>query len=505
MFTIMSADEAVKLIKDNACIGLNAFHAVGNPEALHEALEKRISENAHPWNISIVCAAGFGTWENDTFVETYADSGAIKKVLCGHYSSMPVIEKCISQNKMEAYNMPMGTIAHCIRAAASGKDWYFTKVGLNTFIDPRLEGPALNEISKEEYVKYLLIDGEEYLAYKTPKIDVALLRGTKVDPNGNISFKKEYLTIDALAMAQTAKRNGGIVIVQVDEVSNNFERPINVVIPGMLVDVVVVSNEKQLAAREKTYNPSLSGDIHVPLSHMNYWLNKITESKPIKNKKKEEYSEIIAKRAVKEIKPGDNVNIGIGIPGAVGKYAAKTGLIKDLNLTVESGGVGGLPAPGTSFGATIGADMLCSMSSQFDFYEGGGLDICFMGALEIDSHGNVNSHKIEGKLAGIGGFTNITVSTKKVVFCLSFTAKGLEVEEKQGKINIKREGKLTKIKKDVSSISFCAKNALERGQEVIYVTERCVFKLTESGLKLIEVFPGIREKEDIRDILDFEV
>ena len=161
MFTIMSADEAVKLIKDNACIGLNAFHAVGNPEALHEALEKRISENAHPWNISIVCAAGFGTWENDTFVETYADSGAIKKVLCGHYSSMPVIEKCISQNKMEAYNMPMGTIAHCIRAAASGKDWYFTKVGLNTFIDPRLEGPALNEISKEEYVKYLLIDGEE--------------------------------------------------------------------------------------------------------------------------------------------------------------------------------------------------------------------------------------------------------------------------------------------------------------------------------------------------------
>jgi len=241
---------------------------------------------------------------------------------------------------------------------------------------------------------------------------------------------------------------------------------------------------------------------------MDYYINKLsdkTRKSGADGKYRDMTADIIGDRAARELKPEQIVNIGIGIPETVGKHASNQGILKDIYITVEAGGVGGLPAPGLAFGATIGADMITDMATQFDFYDGGGLDICFLGGLEVDMHGNVNAHKMEGYFAGIGGFANITHATKNIVFCLSFTTKGLKVEKEGGNVVIKNEGAVRKFKRDVSAISFSGKHALKRGQRVIYVTERCVFELTEEGLKLIEAYPGIDEKSQIRDMLDFEV
>jgi len=313
-----------------------------------------------------------------------------------------------------------------------------------------------------------------------------------------------------------------------------------------LVDAVVVCKSCRDA---EEYNPALSGDVHVPASHMDYYINKLSQKtkKPGAGRTSADHSaEIIGERAALELQPGQIVNLGIGIPENVGKYASKLGILKDIYITVEAGGVGGLPAPGLAFGATIGADMICDMATQFDFYDGGGLDICFLGGLEVDMHGNVNAHKLAGSYAGIGGFANITHSTKTIIFCLSFTTKGLEAVIEKDTANeradsrgdtdsqncsadshgdtsskshpatgragnamqnivIKSEGSVRKFKKEIAAISFSGKHAIKRGQRVLYVTERCVFELTEEGLRLREVYPGIDEKTQIRDLLDFEL
>ena len=277
------------------------------------------------------------------------------------------------------------------------------------------------------------------------------------------------------------------------------------IVPGFLVDAVVVREDSDVAGE---YNPTLSGDIHVPVTHMDYFVNKLSESTKKKNatdKAGDMTAEVIGNRAARELHAGNIVNIGIGIPETVGKHASKLGILKDIYITVEAGGVGGLPAPGRAFGATIGADMICDMSTQFDFYDGGGLDICFLGGLEVDKHGNVNAHKLDGGYAGIGGFANIVHATKTIVFCLSFTAKGLKTSNMNGEIVIESEGSISKFKNEISAISFSAANAVKRGQKVLYVTERCVFELTENGLKLTEVYPGIDEKRQIRDMIEFEV
>jgi propionate CoA-transferase len=348
------------------------------------------------------------------------------------------------------------------------------------------------------------VEGKDYLLYHTPKFDIAFIKGTTVDPNGNISFEKEYLTVDALSLAQATKRNGGKVIVEVEQVSHVFSRPRNVIVPGVLVDYVVVC-ENPIEIVE--YNPALSGDIHVPASQMDYFINILSSNKRDAAKKTEAEDHtagIIGERAARELRAGQIVNLGIGFPEMVGISASKLGILKDIVITVEAGGIGGLPAPGFAFGATIGADMISDMATQFDFYDGGGLDICFLGGLEADKDGNVNAHKLEGSYAGIGGFANITHATKTVVFCMSFTTKGLLATSENGEIQIKREGSITKFKKQVSAISFSGQNAIRRGQRVLYVTERCVFELTEKGIKLKEVFPGIDEKSQIRNMLDFE-
>ncbi|MCL2129294.1 MAG: hypothetical protein FWH35_02960 [Treponema sp.] len=500
MFKIVSAKEAINSIKDGDCIAVNSFLALSNAEALHDALYERFTKTGSPKNLRMFSAGSFGAWDENRYAEPYIKAGAVSEVIASHYNSMPTVTEMALAGKIEAYCLPLGLLSQLIRAAAAGRDWLISEIGLGIFVDPRVDTCALNDISKKVLVKVQKIEGKDYLLYYTPKIDIAFIKGTTVDPNGNISFEKEYLSVDALAMAQAAKHNGGKVIVQVEQVSHVFSRPRNVIVPGILVDMVVVCEEqKEVIA----YNPALSGDIHVPATHMDYYITKVAASKYKRPETGDKTPDIIGKRAAKELCPGQIVNIGIGIPENVGRYASKLGILKDVSITVEAGGIGGLPAPGIAFGATIGADMICDMATQFDFYDGGGLDICFLGGLEVDMNGNVNVHKLEGNYAGIGGFANIIHATKNIVFCLSFNAKGLIVTQEDGVVQIKKEGSVSKFKKEITAISFSAKNALKRKQKVLYVTERCVFELTKKGLKLKEVYKGIDEEKQIRAMLDF--
>ena len=503
MFRILDAVEAVKLIGDNAVIGLNSFAAIGNPEKLHDAITKRFRETGHPKNLTIISSSGFGLLDPDRGAEQYIREGAVGKIIASHFGTMPIVRKLVLQDLFEAYNVPLGPMSHAIRAQAGGHDAYYTKLGLGLFVDPRVEGPALNSISHDDsLVRLVEIEGEEYLRYHLPAPDIALIKATSVDANGNVSFENEYCSIDALSLAQLTHRNHGKVIVQVDRLRSDFRRPRDVMIPAALVDAVVVYPQDE---NNEVFG-TLSGDIHVPSTHMEYWYSRLEEENAKVGYERDDLvSSIIGRRAAEELRPGDIVNIGIGIPEKAAKFAAEKGILRELTLTVESGGMGGLPAGGRQFGAMIGAGSISDMSMQFDFYDGGGLDRCFMGALEMDRFGNVNAHRSADYYAGVGGFCNITAATKNVIFCMAFSARGLTVSQEDGKVRIEKEGSIPKIVENVRGISFSGQKAVENGQNVLYITERCVFALRPEGLALVEVYPGIDKQKDILDKLPFEV
>ena len=504
MFEIISVREAVEMIRDGDVVLVNAFLGLSNAEAIHDAITESYRRTGSPKELTLISAPGFGKWDADRCAEPYIREGAVRRLILGHYGSMVSTTSLIKENRFEMYNLPLGAISHAIRAQAAGQPGCARKVGLGIFVDPRVEGPGLNAISTDaSLVQPVTIAGEEYLYYSLPKANVAIIKGTSADQNGNISFEDEFVTVDALISAQAVHANGGKVIVQVDRIRHDFVRPRDVIVPGALVDAIVVVPAVKPSAEDTSR--LLSGDIHVPSSHLRYWMDVLNEENSRSGKGANPAADIICRRAAQELRPGDIVNLGIGIPETVGKYALKSGVLDTLTLTVESGGQGGLPASGQYFGATLGADMVCDLSTQFDFYDGGGLDICFMGALEVDRFGNVNVHRGKTMSAGVGGFANITAATKTVVFCLTFSAKGLQVEETDGEIHIRREGDIPKLCRDVTSISFSAAQAVAAGQRVLYVTERCVFELTGDGLCLKEVYPGIDRQKDILDQLPFSV
>ncbi len=503
MFKIMEAAEAAALIKDGDVIGLNSFVGTANPDKIHDAITESFRKTGHPRNLTMVSSAGFGLFDPDRSAESYIREGAVSKIICGHYGAMPSTKKLVLEDQFEAYNLPLGPMSHAMRAQAGGHDGYITKLGLDLFVDPRVEGPGLNSISNDKtLVKLIEVEGEEYLYYRLPMFDVCLIKATSVDAKGNISFENEFTSMDALSIVQLTKRNKGKVIVQVDQVTSDFRRPRDVIIPSALVDAVVVSEKTEI---NEAYG-ALSGDIHVPASHMHYWFRRLERENVRSGKVRSDASaDIIGRRAARELRKGSIVNIGVGIPEKVCNVAAENGMLEDIILSVESGGMGGLPASGLNFGAMIGADTICDMSMQFDFYDGGGLDMCFMGGLEMDQYGNVNAHRSADAVSGIGGFGNITSATRNVVFCLTFAAKGLHVSEEDGRVKIQREGSIPKVVEKVRSISFSGKRAVRNGQHVLYVTERCVFELTSEGLALKEVYPGIDKQKDILDRLPFKV
>ena len=501
MYEIMTADEAIRLIRDGDCICVNSFVGIENPIELHEAIYRRYQKMQSPTHLTMISSAGFGVWDDEHNAEGYIREGAVDKLICGHFGAMLSTKKLVLEDRFEAYNLPLGCISHAIRAQAGGLPGALSKVGLDIFVDPRKEGPGINRISIDDsLVKHVQVDGEEFLYYKLPKINIALIKGTAADRKGNITFDDMFMSGDALSICQAVKANRGKVIVQVDRLVDTPSRPRNAIIPGCLVDAIVVVEPE---TRNEAYT-ALTGSFEIPYEEWNTWSERL-DSVSVKQSKNNTVANIIGKRASKELRVDDIVNIGIGIPEMVSRFARKSGMLDMVTLTVESGGIGGFPVSGEAFGAMIGAASVYDMANQFDLYDNGGLDVCFMGALEVDKEGNVNAHRGPGAFAGIGGFANITSKTPTVVFCFSFTAKGLEVLQTKGIVTVEKEGTIPKFVDQVKSISFSARRAIANGQKVLYVTERCVFRLTPKGLKLIEVYPGIDVQKDILDLLPFEV
>ena len=501
MYEIMSADEAIRMIRDGDCICVNSFVGIESPVELHEAIYRRYHRMMSPNHLTIVSSAGFGVWDENRNAEGYIREGAVDKLICGHFGAMPSTKKIVLEDRFEAYNLPLGCISHAIRAQAGGLPGALSKVGLDIFVDPRKEGPGINRISRDDsLVKYVEVDGEEFLYYKLPKITVALIKGTAADRKGNISFDDMFMSGDALSICQAVKANQGKVIVQVDKLVDTPSRPRNAIIPGCLVDAIVVVEPEE---KNEAYT-ALTGSFEIPYEDWAMWNERI-DTIHTEERNNDAAGNIIGRRAAKELRVDDIVNIGIGIPEYVSRHARKSGMLDRVTLTVESGGIGGFPVSGQAFGAMIGAASVYDMANQFDLYNNGGLDICFMGAYEVDRYGNVNAHRGPGAFAGIGGFANITAKTPVVVFCMTFNTKGLEVSQKRGTVTIHEEGEIAKFVPEVRSISFSAKRAVANGQKVLYVTERCVFQLTPDGLKLAEVYPGVDPYKDILDQLPFEV
>lgn len=496
----LSAAQAVALIRDGDYLIFNNFLCLNNAEQLSRALNERFKATGSPKDLTLYCSAGLGGWTPGSVCEEIVLLGAVKTVLLSHYASMPETARMVLENKIEAYNLPFGVMSHAIRAAASGQPYILSDVGLNLFVDPKYAGYRLNERSQKTLVEEITIDGKRRLKYETPKPNVALIKASSCDRYGNISMEEEPIIGDALSIAQAVKQRGGIVIVQVRQKLDTIRRPVEVVIPSVLVDCICVCPEQTQIQSVAGVDPRYAGEIPMTDAELEAYVKETATDDP-----KDLAKRLIARRAAKELQPGQVVNIGVGAPEFVAVEAAKSGMLSKVALTVEAGSMKGLPLGGVAFGAAMGAQSVCTTAEQFDLYDGGGLDICFIGALEIDKEGNVNGHYHPKKLSGIGGFINITQFTHKVVFCTTFSAGGLEIEETDAGLKICREGRFLKFAEQVTALSFGAQNAHENGQEVVYVTERCVFRLGERGLVLCEVRKGVDVQRDILDLLPFAV
>lgn len=481
---ILSADEAVSMIEDGSTIATGGFVGCAHPEFLTAALEKHFLKIGKPGNLTLLYAAGQGDG-GAKGLNHLGHEGLLKRVIGGHWNLAPAMGKLALENKIEAYNFPQGVICHLFREIAAGSPGEITHIGLGTFVDPRMAGGKLNSRTTEDLVKLIEIDGKEWLLYKTFPVNFALLKGTYSDSSGNISFEHEVITAEALSIAQAVTNSGGKVIVQIEGiVPDNSRDPKSIVIPGILVDAVVIADAE---IHVQTFAEHFNRDYVRQGNILELELPKL-ESGPRR---------IIAERALSEIPENAIVNLGIGLPEEIARAASEKGKLDNMTLTIESGPIGGIPAGGLSFGASSYPHAIIDQPYMFDFYDGGGLDVAFLGMAECDRSGNVNVSKFNGRVAGIGGFMNIAQTARKIVFTGTFTTGALKTELTGGELKIVQEGKVRKFVQDVEHITFSGKYALQKGQTVLYITERAVFKLTGDGLLLLEIAPGINLEKDI--------
>lgn len=489
----VTADYAASQIEDGAIIGIGGFLGIGSCEEVFQAMEKRFLKENHPKDLTLVHTGGVGDGA-EKGCNVLAHQGMIKRMIGGHFARMPKLGAMIEEEKIEGYNIPQGILAHLYRESAAGRPRLISKVGLETFVDPDYGGGRINSIAKESLIEKVTIDGEDYLSYKVPQVNVAIVRGTSADENGNISMENEPLTLEGISIATAAHNHGGIVVVQVEKkVKNGSILPQNVKIPHILVDYIVVAQDPETNHRQNYgtfFDPRFTrNDIVVEKAA-------VREEMGIRK--------IIARRAAQFLnRQMQVVNFGIGLPESVVAVLNEEGQDGRFTPIIESGAIGGVALGNMNFGSSICPEAIIDQTYMFDFIDGGGLDMSFLGLAQCDMRGNVNVSRFGTKVAGCGGFIDISQNVKNIVFCGSFTARGLKVQVSEGKLQILQEGQSKKFVRTLDQITFSSEVACREKTAVHFVTERAVFRLTERGLLLTEYAPGIDIARDILEQMEF--
>lgn len=493
MNKVITAYEAAQLINDQARVAINGFgFGFGFPEELAKSIETRFLESGKPEHLRLMFASGCGDGEYGNFgLNHFAHDGLVEQVIGGHLGLAHAFSDQIRTNQFAAYNFPQGVITHLFRAISGGKPGIVTKVGLETFADPRVEGGKMNALAQKDLVEVMKVHDQDYLFYPSQQINVALIRGTTADEDGNISIEHEGVKLETYHIAAAAKSCGGIVIAQVERLTKKGTlKPLAVEIPAALVDYIVVAEpENHMMNVNTLYNPSFSGEVVAPLATM--------KALPMDIRK------VIAKRCACELKLDTVINLGIGVPEGIAAIAVEEGISDRLTMSVEAGAIGGIPGGKCNLGASANVEALVGQPNIFDFYDGGGLDIAFLGLAQCDAQGNINVSKFKGKMVGCGGFVNITQNTRDVVFCGSFTAGKSDIRIVDGKLQIIEDGPYTKFVEKVEQITFSGSYATKSGQHVLYVSERAVFELRDAHMVLTEIAPGVDLQKDILDKMDF--
>ena len=480
---VISASEAARLVADGDAVlisGSGGGHSV--PECLLASLGERFRREGLPRDLTAISVVGVGD-RISLGADHLGQEGLTRRSITSALVDSPSLMKMAAENKIESYTFPQGVLAQLMRDMAAGRPGLITRTGLHTFVDPRQQGARQSMCTPPAFVDVIEIDGQEWLHFKPIPLDVAFLRGTTADEDGNITMEEEAVFGEMLAMAQATRRAGGIVIVQVKRIAKRGTLPAKQVkIPGILVDFVVVDPD-QRQTYQTYYDPSYSGELKVPLSQI----------KPLPFGPRK----VIVRRAAQELFPGAICNLGAGISTGLSTVAAEEGVLDQVVLTNEQGLIGGAPITGRDSGGAQNFAAMIDQPYQFDFYDGGGLDLAFLSFAEVDPQGNVNVSRFGSKIVGVGGFINISQNAKYVIFSGTLTAGELDIQWRDGRIHIAKEGKHRKFVPRVEQICYSAMLARQRGHKVLYVTERAVFVSDEDGLTLIEVAPGVDVQRDV--------